>query len=145
VLPLSGIRSADEHGPKLRAVHTVTKAMENRAARYRNIAAEVRARADNLPDELTRQHMLMAAEVWDRAGMPGPVARVTAIEACRRRRPRQSGVTKVLFFFGGREKRSRNRREAVNLPNIEACLGPCPMSAFGPFCDTARDANEGRR
>ena len=52
--------------PKLRAVHTVTKAMENRAARYRNIAAEVRARADNLPDERTRQHMLMAAEVWDR-------------------------------------------------------------------------------
>ena len=40
--------------------------MENRAARYRNIAAEVRARADTLSDERARQDMLLTAEVWDR-------------------------------------------------------------------------------
>jgi hypothetical protein len=43
--------------------------MENRAARYRNIAAEVRAKAANLSDERARQDMLMAAEVWDRLAM----------------------------------------------------------------------------
>jgi hypothetical protein len=45
---------------------TVKDAMENRAARYRDIAAEVRARADTLSDERARQDMLMTAEVWER-------------------------------------------------------------------------------
>jgi len=40
--------------------------MENPAGRYRNIAAEVRARADNLSDEGARQSMLLAAQVWER-------------------------------------------------------------------------------
>ena len=40
--------------------------MENLAERYRNIAAEVRAKADNLSDGQHRQGMLMAAQVWDR-------------------------------------------------------------------------------
>jgi hypothetical protein len=40
--------------------------MENRAVRYRNIAADIRARADSVLDERDRQGMLMAAEVWDR-------------------------------------------------------------------------------
>jgi hypothetical protein len=44
----------------------VTKSMNNRAALNRNIAAEVRAKADNLSDERVRQDLLMAAEVWDR-------------------------------------------------------------------------------
>src|SRR5215218_4468551 len=39
------------------------KKMENRAARYRNIAADIRARADNVLDERDRRGMLMAAEV----------------------------------------------------------------------------------
>jgi hypothetical protein len=46
--------------------HIVIKTMENRAARYRNIAAKVRASAGNLSDERTRKGMLMAAEVWER-------------------------------------------------------------------------------
>jgi hypothetical protein len=40
--------------------------MENRAQRYRNIAAEVRAKANDLADGQHRHGMLMAAEVWDR-------------------------------------------------------------------------------
>jgi hypothetical protein len=48
------------------AVHTITKAMKNRADIYRNIAAGVRAKADNSSDERVRQAMLMAAEVWER-------------------------------------------------------------------------------
>jgi hypothetical protein len=40
--------------------------MENRAVRYRNIAASIRAKADNVSDDRDRQGMLMAAEVWDR-------------------------------------------------------------------------------
>ena len=40
--------------------------MEDRAARYRNIAAEVRARADTMTDEGARKGMLMAADVWER-------------------------------------------------------------------------------
>jgi hypothetical protein len=32
------------------------------------------------------------------------IAPVTAIEACRRRRPRQSGVTEASFLFGGPSK-----------------------------------------
>jgi hypothetical protein len=48
------------------AVTPSQKTMENRAARYRNIAAEVRARADNVLEERDRRGMLMAAEVWDR-------------------------------------------------------------------------------
>jgi hypothetical protein len=40
--------------------------MDNRAALYRNIAAEVRAKATGVSDERARQGMLMAAEVWDR-------------------------------------------------------------------------------
>jgi hypothetical protein len=40
--------------------------MENRAERYRNMAADIRARADNVPDEQARRGMLMAAEVWER-------------------------------------------------------------------------------
>jgi hypothetical protein len=40
--------------------------MENRAARYRDIADEVRVRADNVPDEQTRLNMMRAAEIWDR-------------------------------------------------------------------------------
>jgi hypothetical protein len=40
--------------------------MDNWAVRYRSIAAEVRARADNLSDEQARRSMLMAAEVWER-------------------------------------------------------------------------------
>lgn len=43
--------------------------MKNRAALYRNIAAQVRARADNSSDERVQQDMLMAAEVWDRLAM----------------------------------------------------------------------------
>jgi hypothetical protein len=35
------------------------------------------------------------------AGMSRHIARVTPVEACRRRRPRQSGVTEALFFFEG--------------------------------------------
>lgn len=46
------------------AVHTITKAMKSRADIYRNIAAKVRAEADNSSDERVRQAMLMAAEVW---------------------------------------------------------------------------------
>ena len=46
--------------------HIVIKTMENRAARYRSIAAKVRASAGNLSDERTRKGMLMAAEVWER-------------------------------------------------------------------------------
>jgi hypothetical protein len=38
--------------------------MENPAGRYRNIAAELRARADNLSDEGARQSMLLAAQVF---------------------------------------------------------------------------------
>jgi hypothetical protein len=45
---------------------TITKPIEDRAARYRNIAAEVRAEADSSSSELARHGMLMAAEVWDR-------------------------------------------------------------------------------
>jgi hypothetical protein len=48
------------------AVHTIIKTMKNRADIYRNIAAEVRAKADNSSDERVRQGMLMAAEVWER-------------------------------------------------------------------------------
>ena len=48
------------------AVHTITKAMKNRADIYRNIAAGVRAKADKSSDERVRQGMLMAAEVWER-------------------------------------------------------------------------------
>jgi hypothetical protein len=40
--------------------------MDNRAVRYRSIADEVRARAENLSDEQARRSMLMAAEVWER-------------------------------------------------------------------------------
>jgi hypothetical protein len=40
--------------------------MEDRAARYRNIAAKVRAEADSPSSEVARHGMLMAAEVWDR-------------------------------------------------------------------------------
>jgi hypothetical protein len=40
--------------------------MENRAERYRNMAADVRARAGNVSDEQARRGMLMAAEVWER-------------------------------------------------------------------------------
>lgn len=46
--------------------HIVIKTMENQAARYRNIAAKVRANAGNLSDEQARKGMLMAAEVWER-------------------------------------------------------------------------------
>ena len=46
--------------------HIEMTTMENRAARYRNIAAKVRASAGNLSDERTRKGMLMAAEVWER-------------------------------------------------------------------------------
>jgi hypothetical protein len=48
------------------AVTPSRKTMENRAARYRNLAAEVREKANNLSDDKRRQGMLMAAEVWDR-------------------------------------------------------------------------------
>ena len=40
--------------------------MESRAVRYRNIAVDIRARADSVLDERDRRGMLMAAEVWDR-------------------------------------------------------------------------------
>jgi hypothetical protein len=40
--------------------------MENRSVGYRNIAADIRARADNVSDEQARRAMLMAAEVWER-------------------------------------------------------------------------------
>jgi uncharacterized protein YmfQ (DUF2313 family) len=40
--------------------------MDNRAVRYRSIAAEVRATADNMSDEQARRSMLIAAEVWER-------------------------------------------------------------------------------
>jgi hypothetical protein len=40
--------------------------MENLAARYRGIADQVRARAENAPDEQTRINMMRAAEIWDR-------------------------------------------------------------------------------
>ena len=47
-------------------VHTIIKAMKKRADIYRNIAAEVRAKADDSADKRVRQGMLMAAEVWER-------------------------------------------------------------------------------
>jgi len=40
--------------------------MSTLAARYRNIAAEVRAQAGQFPDETNRQGMLTAADLWDR-------------------------------------------------------------------------------
>jgi hypothetical protein len=40
--------------------------MEDRALRYRDIAAEVRARAATVSDEHAREGMLMAAQVWER-------------------------------------------------------------------------------
>jgi hypothetical protein len=40
--------------------------MSTLAARYRNIAAEVRAQAGEFSDETNRQGMLTAADVWDR-------------------------------------------------------------------------------
>jgi len=48
------------------ASEAVAQKMENRAVRYRNIAADIRARADSVLDERDRRGMLMAAEVWDR-------------------------------------------------------------------------------
>jgi hypothetical protein len=51
---------------QLGACRVGTKAMEDRAARYRSIAAEVRAKADTMSDEHARRDMLMAAQVWDR-------------------------------------------------------------------------------
>jgi hypothetical protein len=60
------------------------KAMDNLAARYRIIAAEVRAKADVLSDEQTRQGMLMAAEVWDRLAT---LAEVSAAASASRPSP----------------------------------------------------------
>jgi hypothetical protein len=40
--------------------------MSTLAARYRNIAAEVRAQAGVFSHETNRQGMLTAADVWDR-------------------------------------------------------------------------------
>jgi len=40
--------------------------MEDQAASYRKIAAQVRASAARLPDDRARQNMLRIAEVWDK-------------------------------------------------------------------------------
>lgn len=40
--------------------------MEDQAASYRTIAAQVRATAGTLSDEQARQDMLRIAEVWDK-------------------------------------------------------------------------------
>ena len=42
------------------------KVMQDRAARYRDIATEVRAQANTVADEHDRQAMLKAALVWER-------------------------------------------------------------------------------
>ena len=86
--------------------------MDNLAARYRIIAAEVRAKAGVLSDEQTRQGMLMAAEVWDRLAT---LAEVSAAASASRPSP---GRQKP-----GSSSELRKRQPAPLTNDVEGQLG----------------------